>query len=99
MSISKSYHPDSQRVTIQIDGSLTQRDYEEFSLAFLHHSANEHYNIELKNISNLDSDGIGMLLLMRSHVRKNCEISISGCSDDVRKVFGALNLSNLFNVH
>lgn len=100
MSITSQTSPDGKTLTITIEGRFDFSAHQEFRKAYEQISKPvSAYILNMAKTTYLDSSALGMLLLLRDHAGgDNADISISHCSDDVKKILTISNFQQLFKL-
>lgn len=97
MSISTS-QPDSDTLKMAVSGILGNVIHKEFRAAYENVKANK-YILDLANTQNIDSSGLGMLLLLKDHAGgENANIELINCSDHLLDIFHVTCFFRLFNI-
>jgi len=96
MSVNTSLSND--RLHICINGTLGNAIHREFRAAYETSKVSK-FTIDLNKASNIDSSGLGMLLLLRDFAGgDNSDIEIIHCSDYVLDIFRVTCFFRLFNI-
>jgi anti-anti-sigma factor len=100
MSITSQLSADGKTLTIAIDGRFDFSSHQDFRKAYEQVDRPvSAYVLEMAKASYLDSSALGMLLLLRDHAGgDNADISITHCSEDVKKILTISNFQQLFKV-
>jgi anti-anti-sigma factor len=100
MSITAQTSADGKTLTIAIDGRFDFSAHQEFRKAYEQiPKPVAAYVLNMAKTTYLDSSALGMLLLLRDHAGgDNADISISHCSDDVKKILTISNFQQLFKL-
>jgi len=101
MAIRSSTSPDGKTLTIQIEGRFDASTLEEFRRCYELEGgrAPEKYNVDLSEAVYLDSSALGMLLVLRDFAGgETSQITISNCSDQVKKIFSISSFEQLFTI-
>jgi len=86
------------KVKIAITSTLGNDIHKEFRRAYEDNSASS-YVVDLANTSNIDSAGLGMLLLMRDYTGgEESNIEIINCSDHILDIFHVTCFYKLFKI-
>ena len=99
MSISGNSNDDGSSVAIKIDGRFDFNAHHDFRNIYRNEKSGAAYNIDMTGTEYIDSSALGMLLLLREHAgNENAKITISGCNDDIKKIFSISNFEKLFTI-
>ena len=86
------------KVKIAVTSTLGNDIHKEFRRAYEDNSSPS-YVVDLANSSNIDSAGLGMLLLMRDFTGgEESNIEIINCSDHILDIFHVTCFYKLFNI-
>jgi len=97
MTVSTS-KPDSDTLKIDINGTLGNIMHKEFRAAYEEQKASK-YILDLANTQNIDSSGLGMLLLLKDHAGgENANIEFINCSDHLLDIFHVTCFFRLFKI-
>ena len=97
MSISTS-QPDANTLKITVSGVLGNVIHKEFRTAYENEKLDK-YILDLANTQNIDSSGLGMLLLLKDHAGgENANIEFINCSDHLLDIFHVTCFFRLFNI-
>ena len=84
-------------VLITISGRFDIHTHSEFRSSYKDKKTEVIYTVDLSETEFMDSSALGMLLSMRSHAGDNAaKVIISGCNDDLKKVFSITNSKDMF---
>ncbi len=98
MSITSSYENDGKTVRISVSGTLGNDVHKQFRESY-EKSPSSSYIIDLGNASNIDSSGLGMLLLLRDFAGgEEADITIVNCSQTILEIFNVTCFFRLFNI-
>jgi len=90
--------PDSDTLKIDINGTLGNIMHKEFRAAYEEQNAKK-YVLDLANTQNIDSSGLGMLLLLKDHAGgENANIEFINCSDHLLDIFHVTCFFRLFKI-
>jgi anti-anti-sigma factor len=100
MTIASQVSSDGKTLTIAIDGRFDFSAHQEFRKSYEQLSKPvTAYVLNMAKTTYLDSSALGMLLLLRDHAGgDNADVSISNCSDDVKKILTISNFQQLFKI-
>jgi anti-anti-sigma factor len=100
MAITSLPSSDGQELTILIQGRFDFGAHQEFRNAYERVSNTpQHFTVDLKETTYLDSSALGMLLLLRDHAGgDSADIRLVNCSPDVRKILAISNFEQLFKI-
>jgi len=97
MSVSTS-KIDSNSLKISVSGILGNAMHKEFRAAYENYDAKK-YVIDLSNTSNIDSSGLGMLLLFKDHAGgDSADIELTNCSEHILDIFHVTCFFRLFKI-
>lgn len=89
---------DNQTLKIKISGTLGNQIQREFRNAYEEANATK-YVIDLQNAPNIDSSGLGMLLLLKDYAGgEDANIEIINCSSHILDIFSITNFQKLFTI-
>ena len=99
MPITSILSTEDSVLTIGIKGRFDFASHQSFSEAYEGKGEDiSHYRLDMRDVTYLDSSALGMLLLLRDYSRNNAKISITNCSDEVKKIFEISNFKQLFDI-
>jgi HptB-dependent secretion and biofilm anti anti-sigma factor len=100
MSVMRRVDEQKSQVTIAIDGRFDFAQHKAFRDAYREVDAKQmKFVVDLSGASYLDSSALGMLLLLRDYAGGDTtRVTISGCSEDVRRVLKIANFEKLFQL-
>lgn len=101
MAIRSSTSPDGKTLTIQIEGRFDASSLDDFRRCYEKSDGGspEKYNVDLREAVYLDSSALGMLLVLRDFAGgESAQITISNCSDQVKKIFSISSFEQLFTI-
>ena len=99
MSISGNVSDDGSLVDINITGRFDFNAHHDFRNIYRNEKSNAAYNINMSGTEYIDSSALGMLLLLREHAgNESAKITISGCNEDIKKIFAISNFEKLFAI-
>ncbi len=100
MTISATQSGDGAELTIKIKGRFDFSAHQMFRDAYEKVDKEpQHYIVDMKETTYLDSSALGMLLLLRDHAGgDNADIRIVNCNTDVRKILTISNFEQLFTI-
>ncbi len=101
MAIRSSMSPDGKALTIQIEGRFDASSLDDFRKCYesAQGEAPERYTVDLKEAVYLDSSALGMLLVLRDFAGgESAQITISNCSEQVKKIFAISSFEQLFTI-
>jgi len=100
MAISGNVSDDGNSVLITIDGRFDFNAHHDFRNIYRNEKTDSAYTIDMSKTDYIDSSALGMLLLLREHAgNESANITISGCSDDIKKIFAISNFEKLFTIN
>ncbi len=83
---------------IQVKGILGNKVQREFRAAYENAQAGK-YVIDLQNTDNIDSSGLGMLLLLRDFAGgESAKVELINCSEHILDIFNITNFFKLFSI-
>ena len=99
MTVSTS-NIDASSLKINISGVLGNIMHKEFRDAYENvDAAVNRYVVDFSNTSNVDSSGLGMLLLFKDHAGgENANIEFTNCSDHILDIFHVTCFFRLFKI-
>ena len=98
MNITTSKVNDGKTLKISISGTLGNDIHKEFRESY-EKNTSESYIIDLGHASNIDSSGLGMLLLLRDYAGgEDSNITIMNCSQTILEIFNVTCFYRLFNI-
>ena len=98
MSVNCQLVPDKQELILKINGGLGNKIQREFRKAYENNPCKK-YTIDLAGSSNIDSSGLGMLLLLRDFAGgEKSNIEIINCSDHILEIFHVTCFYKLFKI-
>jgi len=99
MAISGNVSDGGNSVLIKIDGRFDFNAHHDFRNVYRNEKSDAAYTIDMSSADYIDSSALGMLLLLREHAgNESANISISGCNDDIKKIFSISNFEKLFTI-
>ena len=99
MSISGNVSDDGGSVDINITGRFDFNAHHDFRNVYRNEKSNAAYNINMSGTEYIDSSALGMLLLLREHAgNESARITITGCNEDIKKIFAISNFEKLFTI-
>jgi anti-anti-sigma factor len=100
MSIKASLSADGKELTIAVSGRFDFVFHQDFRTAYEGlEPAPIRYIVDLKDTSYVDSSALGMLLLLRDYTGGDAaDITVTHCSDDVRKILLISKFDQLFKI-
>lgn len=99
MSLQKNVSPDSNTVTLVIDGMFDLSIQSEFRTAYESESSTAKYILDLRSTDYMDSAAFGMLLVFRDYAGGDkSEIFIKNANDDIKKTFVMLQFDRMFKI-
>ena len=98
MTVTTSSQNDGKTLKVSISGTLGNDIHKEFRNAYESSSVSS-YIIDLGHASNIDSSGLGMLLLLRDYAGgENSDITIVNCSQTILEIFNVTCFYRLFKI-
>lgn len=99
MAISGSVSGNGDSVDIKITGRFDFNAHHDFRNIYRNETSDAKYNIDMSGTEYIDSSALGMLLLLREHAgNEAAKITITGCNDDIKKIFAISNFEKLFTI-
>jgi len=99
MGLQKQVSPDSQSVTLQIDGMFDLSLQAEFRASYEAEGKSCKYILDLRDTEYMDSAAFGMLLVFRDYAGGDkSDIYIKNANEDIKKSFVMLQFDRMFNV-
>ena len=99
MAISGNVGSGGDSVDIKITGRFDFNAHHDFRNIYRNEKSDATYVIDMSGTEYIDSSALGMLLLLREHAgNESAKISISGCNDDIKKIFAISNFEKLFSI-
>lgn len=86
-------------VDIKITGRFDFNAHHDFRNIYRNEKSDATYSIDMSGTEYIDSSALGMLLLLREHAgNESAKISITGCNEDIKKIFAISNFEKLFDI-
>jgi len=100
MSVKTSPSEDGVELKISVDGRFDFSSHQDFRSAYENAGKGyQRYQVDMAATTYLDSSALGMLLLLRDYAGGDtAQVSITNCSNDVRKILTISNFEQLFTV-
>ena len=99
MAISGSVDNGGDSVVIKITGRFDFNAHHDFRNIYRNEKSAAKYTIDMSGTEYIDSSALGMLLLLREHAgNESSKITISGCNEDIKKIFAISNFEKLFTI-
>ena len=99
MAITGNVDSGGDSVEISITGRFDFNAHHDFRNIYRNERSNAAYTINMSGTEYIDSSALGMLLLLREHAgNESSNITISGCNDDIKKIFAISNFEKLFTI-
>lgn len=102
MSVVSEVSEDGQKVTISIKGRFDFGSHQAFREAYENaYKRPEHYVVDLKETTYMDSSALGMLLLLRDYATvegREPDVRVINSTSDVRKILAISNFDRLFDI-
>jgi anti-anti-sigma factor len=100
MGIRSELTSDGKGLTISIAGRFDFSAHKDFRQSYEDVDGElEHFTVDLRDATYLDSSALGMLLLLRDHAGGDAaEVKIVNCNADVRKILTISNFEQLFDI-
>lgn len=98
MSITTSSQNDGKTLKISVSGTLGNDIHREFRNAYEKADATS-YIVDLGHANNIDSSGLGMLLLLRDYAGgENSDVTLINCSQTILEIFNVTCFYRLFKI-
>ena len=98
MSITTSSQNDGKTLKISVSGTLGNDIHKEFREAYENNTSSS-YVVDLGNAQNIDSSGLGMLLLLRDFAGgEDSDITLMNCSSTILEIFNVTCFFRLFTI-
>lgn len=98
MSVKTALDDQGNTLTLIIEGTLGNDIHKAFRDAYENNSTQK-YVVDLRNAQNIDSSGLGMLLLFRDYAGGDeSKIQLINCSDHVLEIFHVTCFYKLFDI-
>ena len=99
MSVSSSVSDDGKKVTINVDGRFDFAVHRQFMFAYKEQPSGEKcLVVDLQYAEYLDSSALGMLLQLRDHGSKACEVELVNGNEGILEILRIANFDKLFKV-
>lgn len=99
MAITGNVTDGGKTVSISINGRFDFNIHHDFRNIYRNEKSDAAYKIDMSGTEYIDSSALGMLLLLREHAgNENANITITGCNNDIKKIFAISNFEKLFNI-
>ena len=99
MPISSAVTENGKTVTINISGRFDFNSHRDFRSAYGHEGANLKYIVNMSGTDYMDSSALGMLFLLREYAGgDSCDVTITSCNDDIKKILTISNFEKLFKL-
>jgi HptB-dependent secretion and biofilm anti anti-sigma factor len=100
MTVRSEVSPDGRGLTISVEGRFDFSAHRDFRESYERPNVDpDHYTVDLRETTYLDSSALGMLLLLRDHAGGDAaEVKIVNCNPDVRKILTISNFEQLFDI-
>lgn len=98
MSFRIEWSTEGDQLTLRISGRFDSAAYNEFVKATSAcNRVIKRMIIDLTELESIDSSGLGMLLIAREAAGAS-QVSISGCSSELRRILDIVNFGQLFEI-
>jgi len=98
VSISTSSQNNGKTLKISVSGTLGNDIHKEFRESYEKHASSS-YIVDLGHANNIDSSGLGMLLLLRDFAGgEEADITIINCSKTILEIFNVTCFFRLFDI-
>ncbi len=100
MNVETQFNKDNNTLVITLSGEFDRKDISAFLSSYEQFSPEDvsSYEVDMREISHVDSMILGMFLMMDSFVNDKKKIKILNCSPDVFRIFEISNFSRLFTI-
>ncbi len=100
MAITREHDQAGNELTIRISGDFDFSKLKQFREAYSDIDLSMvKLNIDLSDAEHLNSEGLGMLLILREYAGGDkSNLSITGCGSDLRRIFKASSFEKLFDI-
>ncbi len=100
MTITREHDQDGKKVTIKISGDFDFSTLDQFRQAYSDLDMElVNLNIDLSDTEHLNSEGLGLLLILREYAGGDeSNLSVTGCGPDIKRIFTASGFEKLFNI-
>ncbi|MFV2061143.1 MAG: STAS domain-containing protein [Gammaproteobacteria bacterium] len=99
MPISSTVTDNGKTVTINISGRFDFNSHRDFRASYGDEGSNLKYIVNMSGTDYMDSSALGMLLLLREHAGGDgCDVTITSCSEDIKKILTISNFEKLFKL-
>lgn len=101
MAVSVTTRVDNGRGTLALSGRFDFVAHREFREGYekLFGASLQQLDIDLRDVTHLDSSALGMLLLVRERAEQvKCRLALINCSTPVKRVFEIANFQKLFTI-
>lgn len=99
MPITSAVNSGANEVAINISGRFDFNSHREFRNAYGDENEGAHYVVNMTGTDYMDSSALGMLLLLREHAGGDgCDVTITGCSEEIKKILTISNFEKLFKL-
>jgi len=99
MPISSTVTDNGKTVTINISGRFDFNSHRDFRESYGDEGSSLKYIINMSGTDYMDSSALGMLLLLREHAGgDNCDVTITACNDEIKKILTISNFEKLFKL-
>jgi anti-anti-sigma factor len=99
MSVKSSVSSDGMVVTIDVDGRFDFAVHQQFMLAYKEHPRGEKcFVVDLQDAEYMDSSALGMLLQLRDHGTRACEVQLVNGNPGILEILRIANFDKLFKV-
>lgn len=99
MAISGNVSDGGNTVAIGVSGRFDFNAHHDFRNVYRNEKSDAAYAIDMSGTEYIDSSALGMLLLLREHAgNEGANITITGCNEDIKKIFAISNFDKLFTI-
>ncbi|VAW93119.1 Anti-sigma B factor antagonist RsbV [hydrothermal vent metagenome] len=99
MPISSTISDNGKTVTINVSGRFDFNSHRDFRASYGDEGGNLKYIVDMSGTNYMDSSALGMLLLLREHAGgDSCDVTITSCSEDIKKILTISNFEKLFKL-
>jgi len=99
MPISSTVTDNGKTVIINISGRFDFNSHHDFRESYGESEGKLKYVVNMSGTDYMDSSALGMLLLLREHAGgDNCDVTITECSEEIKKILTISNFEKLFKL-
>lgn len=99
MPISRTVMDNGKTININISGRFDFNSHRDFRAAYGDDESDLKYIVNMNGTDYMDSSALGMLLLLREHAGGDgCDVTITDCNDEIKKILTISNFEKLFKI-